>query len=188
MGLSSAAAATELRLGLPGTVEEEEAEGGEVAAEAPLTLELLPKGSAKRGFTDAIVEGAAGQRQGAAARGKAAAEDLEEEEEERKAQATAAKYVDSGMLIGVWVLRRLVFGGLRSFVFSLSFGKKVFFFFFFSKPRLHFCHFIISFLLVYKFTCRLHPCFHFQVLIVILLIKLNLVVDSHHAFFFFVKY
>ncbi|GJM99166.1 hypothetical protein PR202_ga16246 [Eleusine coracana subsp. coracana] len=90
IGLSpaAAAAATELRLGLPGT---EEAEGGEEAAGAPLTLELLPKGSAKRGFTDAIVGGAAGQRLDAAARGKAAAaEDEEEEEEKKKAQAPAA--------------------------------------------------------------------------------------------------
>ncbi|GJN34291.1 hypothetical protein PR202_gb22940 [Eleusine coracana subsp. coracana] len=93
IGLSpaaAAAAATELRLGLPGT---EEAEGGEEAAGVPLTLELLPKGSAKRGFTDAIVGGSAGQLLDAAARGKAAAaeEDEEEEEEKKKAQAPAAK-------------------------------------------------------------------------------------------------
>ncbi|XP_062228889.1 auxin-responsive protein IAA21-like isoform X2 [Phragmites australis] len=88
MGLSPAAAvaATELRLGLPGT---EEAEGGEAAAGAPLTLDLLPKGGAKRGFADAIVGGTAGQRREAAARSKE--EEEEEEEEEKKAQAPAAK-------------------------------------------------------------------------------------------------
>ncbi|WVZ80389.1 hypothetical protein U9M48_027864 [Paspalum notatum var. saurae] len=80
IGLSPAAAATELRLGLPGT---EDAEGGEAAAGTPLTLELLPKGGAKRGFADAIV------RREAAARGKAPAED--EEEDKKKAQAPAAK-------------------------------------------------------------------------------------------------
>jgi auxin-responsive protein IAA len=81
IGLSpAAAAATELRLGLPGT---EEADGGEAAAGTPLTLELLPKGGAKRGFTDAIV------RREAAARGKAPAED--EEVDKKKTQAPAAK-------------------------------------------------------------------------------------------------
>ncbi|KAL6604030.1 hypothetical protein ACP70R_044391 [Stipagrostis hirtigluma subsp. patula] len=92
IGLSSAAAtaATELRLGLPGT-EEAEADGGEAAEGAPLTLELLPKGGAKRGFADAIVGGPAGQRREAAARGKAPAEDEEEEEEEEKKKAQAAK-------------------------------------------------------------------------------------------------
>lgn len=88
IGLSPAAAATELRLGLPGT---EEAEGGEAAVGAPLTLELLPKGSAKRGFADAIVGGPAEQRLDAAARGRAAEEDEDEEEEKKKAQAPAAK-------------------------------------------------------------------------------------------------
>ncbi|TVT98651.1 hypothetical protein EJB05_42440 [Eragrostis curvula] len=88
---SAAAAATELRLGLPGAEEEEELEGSEAVVRAPLTLELLPKGSAKRGFADAIVGGPAGQRPDAAARGKAAVEDEEEEEEKKKAQAPAAK-------------------------------------------------------------------------------------------------
>ena len=67
-------------MGLPGT---EEADGGEAAAGTPLTLELLPKGGAKRGFTDAIV------RREAAARGKAPAED--EEVDKKKTQAPAAK-------------------------------------------------------------------------------------------------
>ncbi|CAL5038696.1 unnamed protein product [Urochloa decumbens] len=80
IGLSPATAATELRLGLPGT---EEAEGGETAAGTPLTLELLPKGGAKRGFADAIV------RREAAAKGKAPAED--DEDDKKKAQAPAAK-------------------------------------------------------------------------------------------------
>lgn len=79
IGLSPAMAATELRLGLPGT---EEAQGGDAAAGTPLTLELLPKGGAKRGFADAIV------RPEPAARGKAPAED---EEDRKKAQAPAAK-------------------------------------------------------------------------------------------------
>ncbi|PUZ60967.1 hypothetical protein GQ55_4G227700 [Panicum hallii var. hallii] len=74
IGLSPATAATELRLGLPGT---EEAVAG-----TPLTLELLPKGGAKRGFADAIV------RMDAAATGKAPADD---EEDKKKAQAPAAK-------------------------------------------------------------------------------------------------
>ncbi|XP_006656052.2 auxin-responsive protein IAA21 [Oryza brachyantha] len=93
IGLSPAAAAalaTELRLGLPGTAEEAGSEGG--GAEAPLTLELLPKGGAKRGFADAIVGGPAGQRREAAGGKAAAAEaDEEEEEEKKKAQAPAAK-------------------------------------------------------------------------------------------------
>jgi auxin-responsive protein IAA len=89
IGLSPAAAATELRLGPPGTEKEAE-EGGDADLGAPLTLELLPKGSAKRGFSDAIVGGPAGQRRDAAARSKATAED-EEEEEKRKVQAPAAK-------------------------------------------------------------------------------------------------
>ncbi|KAL5199372.1 hypothetical protein ABZP36_020575 [Zizania latifolia] len=87
IGLSPAAAAlaTELRLGLPGT-EEADLEGSGVAA--PLTLELLPKGGAKRGFAEAVVGGPAGQRREAAG-GKAAA--VDEEEEKKKAQAPAAK-------------------------------------------------------------------------------------------------
>jgi auxin-responsive protein IAA len=87
IGLSPAAAATELRLGPPGTTEEAE-EGGDADLGTPLTLELLPKGSAKRGFSDAIVGGPAGQRRDVAARGKATAED---EEQKRKVQAPAAK-------------------------------------------------------------------------------------------------
>ena len=76
IGLSPvAAAATELRLGLPGT-EDAEAEGGVASAGAPLTLELLCKGGAKRGFADA-------------AGGKAVAE--EDEGENKKAQAPAAE-------------------------------------------------------------------------------------------------
>ena len=81
IGLSPATAATELRLGLPGT---EEAEGRNAVAGTPLTLELLPKGGAKRGFADAIV------RWDAAATGKEPADD---EEDKKKAQAPAAKYV-----------------------------------------------------------------------------------------------
>ncbi|KAL6909783.1 hypothetical protein ACP4OV_001442 [Aristida adscensionis] len=90
IGLSSSAetAATELRLGLPGT-EAADADGGEAAAGAPLTLELLPKGGAKRGFADAIVGGPAGQRREEAARGKAAADD-DDEEDKKKAQVPAA--------------------------------------------------------------------------------------------------
>uniref|UniRef100_A0ACD6AIC2 Uncharacterized protein n=1 Tax=Avena sativa TaxID=4498 RepID=A0ACD6AIC2_AVESA len=76
IGLSPAAtAATELRLGLPGT-EDGAADGGGATTGAPLTLELLSKGGAKRGFA-----GAAG--------GKAVAE--EEDDEKKKAQAPAAK-------------------------------------------------------------------------------------------------
>ena len=87
IGLSpAAAAATELRLGLPGT-EEAEAEGCGAAAGAPLTLELLPKGGAKRGFADAIVGTPAGLRREATG-GKAV---VEEEEEKKKEQAPAAK-------------------------------------------------------------------------------------------------
>ncbi|XP_062179114.1 auxin-responsive protein IAA21-like [Phragmites australis] len=89
IGLSPAAAATELRLGLPGT--EEEAVGSKVEAGAPLTLELVPKGGAKRGFADAIVGSPAGQRREVAARGKAVVEDEEEEEKKKKEQAPAAK-------------------------------------------------------------------------------------------------
>jgi auxin-responsive protein IAA len=75
IGLSpAAAAATELRLGLPGT-EASEADGG--GAAAPLTLELLSKGGAKRGFA-----GAAG--------GKAVAEE-QDDDEKKKAQAPASK-------------------------------------------------------------------------------------------------
>ncbi|KAG8075696.1 hypothetical protein GUJ93_ZPchr0006g44128 [Zizania palustris] len=83
IGLSPAAAAlaTELRLGLPGT-EEADLEGSGVAE--PLTLELLPKGGAKRGFAEAVVGDPAGQRRGAAV-------DEEEEEKKKKAQAPAAK-------------------------------------------------------------------------------------------------
>ncbi|KAG2606247.1 auxin-responsive protein IAA21-like [Panicum virgatum] len=80
IGLSPATAATELRLGLPGT---EEAEGRNAVAGTPLTLELLPKGGAKRGFADAIV------RRDAAATGKAPADD--EEVDKKKAQAPTAK-------------------------------------------------------------------------------------------------
>uniref|UniRef100_A0A0E0A934 Auxin-responsive protein n=1 Tax=Oryza glumipatula TaxID=40148 RepID=A0A0E0A934_9ORYZ len=112
IGLSPAAAAalaTELRLGLPGTAEEAESEGGGGggADAAPLTLELLPKGGAKRGFADAIVGGPAGQRREAAGgKAAAAAAEAEEEEEKKKAQAPAAK----GILprkIAVFVLRKL---------------------------------------------------------------------------------
>ncbi|BAF19468.1 auxin-responsive protein IAA21 [Oryza sativa Japonica Group] len=97
IGLSPAAAAalaTELRLGLPGTAEEAESEGGGGGGTdaAPLTLELLPKGGAKRGFADAIVGGPAGQRREAAGgKAAAAAAEAEEEEEKKKAQAPAAK-------------------------------------------------------------------------------------------------
>jgi auxin-responsive protein IAA len=76
IGLSlAAAAATELRLGLPGT-EDAAPDGDGATAGSPLTLELLSKGGAKRGFA-----GAAG--------GKAVAE--EEDDEKKKAQAPAAK-------------------------------------------------------------------------------------------------
>uniref|UniRef100_A0A0E0LB97 Auxin-responsive protein n=1 Tax=Oryza punctata TaxID=4537 RepID=A0A0E0LB97_ORYPU len=94
IGLSPAAAAalaTELRLGLPGTAEEADSEGGGGVDAAPLTLELLPKGGAKRGFADAIVGGPAGQRRQAAGGKASAAEAEEEEEEKKKAQAPAAK-------------------------------------------------------------------------------------------------
>uniref|UniRef100_A0A0D9WQL2 Auxin-responsive protein n=1 Tax=Leersia perrieri TaxID=77586 RepID=A0A0D9WQL2_9ORYZ len=101
IGLSPAAAAalaTELRLGLPGTTAAaEEADSDGAGADAPLTLELLPKGGAKRGFADAIVGGPAlaGQRREAAGI-KAAAAAEEEEEEKKKAQAPAAKmFTDS---------------------------------------------------------------------------------------------
>ncbi|XBI01268.1 hypothetical protein VPH35_130086 [Triticum aestivum] len=71
IGLSpaAAAAATELRLGLPGT-EDAAGDGGGAASEAPLTLELLSKGGAKRGFAGAVAE---------------------EEDEKKKAQPPAAK-------------------------------------------------------------------------------------------------
>ncbi|KAG8094461.1 hypothetical protein GUJ93_ZPchr0012g21470 [Zizania palustris] len=84
---AAAALATELRLGLPGT-DEYDSEGGSAAA--PLTLELLPKGGAKRGFADAIVGVPAGQPREAAG-GKAAAVNEEEDKKKAQAQAPAAK-------------------------------------------------------------------------------------------------
>ena len=119
IGLLPATAATELRLGLPGT---EDAEGGDAVAGTPLTLELLPKGGAKRGFADAIV------RRDAAATGKAPADD--EEVDKKKAQAPAAKYVYHTLgLLSVDCGFADWWSGGGSLSSSVSFFKKKIFFY-----------------------------------------------------------